>query len=152
MTTDTSRSPPDDADAGMPLAPEVFAGIVEKILPHGSLASDHGGAHMPGRKEQDQPAPFISGSLRQVVPDAHVLVQVDAVLDLSWLCDDIADLYCADNGRPGIDPEVAVRLMLTGFLPGIVHDRRSMRKPAVNTAIRWFVVADCTKPCPIIRR
>ena len=52
---------------------------------------------------------------------------------------EIADLYCPDNGRPGIDPEVAVRLMLAGFLFGIVHDRRLMREAAVNIAIRWFV-------------
>jgi transposase len=42
------------------------------------------------------------------------------------------------NRRPGIDPEVAVRLMLAGFLLGIVHDRRLMREAQVNIAIRWF--------------
>jgi len=33
----------------------------------------------------------------------------------------VKELYCEDNGRPGIDPESAVRLMLAGFLLGIVH-------------------------------
>jgi transposase len=61
------------------------------------------------------------------------------VLDLAWLRDEVADLYCADNGRPGIDPEAAVRLMLAGFLLGLVHDRRLMREAQVNIAIRWFV-------------
>ena len=103
------------------------------------LAQIVAGAGMLGRKERDQLELFISGSLRQLIPDEHILVRVDAVLDLAWLRDDIADLYCGDNGRPGIDPEVAVRLMLTGFLLGIVHDRRLMREAAVNIAIRWFV-------------
>ena len=94
---------------------------------------------MLGRKERDQLELFISGSLRQLIPDEHVLVRVDGVLDLSWLRNELADLYCLDNGRPGIDPEVAVRLMLAGFLLGIVHDRRLMREAAVNIAIRWFV-------------
>ena len=49
------------------------------------------------------------------------------------------DCYCGDNGRPGIDPEVVVRLMLVGLLPGIVHDRRLMREAQVNIAIRWFI-------------
>ena len=40
---------------------------------------------------------------------------------------------------PGIDPEVAVRLMLAGLLSGIVHDRKLMREAHVNIAIRWFV-------------
>jgi transposase len=41
-------------------------------------------------------------------------------------------------GRPGVAPEAAVRLMLAGFLLGIVHDRRLMREAQVNLAIRWF--------------
>src|SRR3954468_15077018 len=94
---------------------------------------------MLGRKERDQLELFITGSLRQLVPDDHILARVDRVLDLAWLHDEVADLYCADNGRPGIDPEAAVRLMLAGFLLGLVHDRRLMREAQVNLAIRWFV-------------
>lgn len=94
---------------------------------------------MLGRKERDQLELFITGSLRQLIPDDHILVRVDCVLDLGWLRDEVSDLYCPDNGRPGIDPEVAVRLMLVGFLLGLVHDRRLMREAQVNLAIRWFV-------------
>jgi transposase len=36
------------------------------------------------------------------------------------------------NGRPGIDPEAAVRLMLAGFFQGVVHDRKLMREAQVN--------------------
>jgi hypothetical protein len=50
-------------------------------------------------------------------------MQVDAPLD--------------DDGRPGINPEVAVRLMLAGLITSIVHDRRLMRDAQVNIAIRW---------------
>ena len=56
-----------------------------------------------------------------------------------WLREEVADCHCADNGRPGIDPEVAVRLMLAGLLLGIVHDCRLMREAQVNIAIRWFI-------------
>jgi transposase len=94
---------------------------------------------MLGRKERDQLELFMTGSLRQLVPDDHVLARVDRVLDLSWLRSEVADLYCETNGRPGVDPEVAVRLMLAGFLLGIVHDRRMLREAQVNLAIRWFV-------------
>jgi transposase len=94
---------------------------------------------MLGHKERDQLELFITGSLRQLIPDDHVLVRVDRVLDLSWLRAEVADCYCTDDGRPGIDPEVAVRLMLAGLLTGIVHDRRLMRDAQVNIAIRWFI-------------
>ena len=94
---------------------------------------------MLGRKERDQSELFITGTLRQLVPDDHILARVDRVLDLSWLRKEVGDLYCMDNGRPGIDPDVAVRLMLAGFLLGIVHDRRLLREAQVNIAIRWFV-------------
>ncbi len=94
---------------------------------------------MLGRKERGQLELFITGSLRELFPDDHVLVRVDHVLDLSWLLSKVAGRYCADNGRPGIDPEVAVRLMLAGFLLGIVHDRRLMRQAQVNLAIRWCI-------------
>ncbi|MGE8131936.1 transposase [Methylobacterium sp. NPDC080182] len=93
---------------------------------------------MLGHKERDQGELFITGSLRQLLPDDHILVRVDRVLDLSWLRGAVADLYCHDNGRPGIDPEAALRLMLAGFLVGIVHDRRLLREAQVNLAIRWF--------------
>jgi len=93
---------------------------------------------MLGHKDRDQSELFITGTLRQLLPDDHILVRVDRVLDLAWLRAEVADLYCSDNGRPGIDPEAALRLMLAGFLLGIVHDRRLMREAQVNLAIRWF--------------
>lgn len=94
---------------------------------------------MLGRKERDQLELFITGSLRQLIPDEHVLARVDRVLDLSWLRQEVADCYCLGDGRPGIDPEVAVRLMLAGLMLGIIHDRKLMREAHVNVAIRWFV-------------
>ena len=94
---------------------------------------------MSGRKERDQLELFITGSLRQLVPDDHILARVDRVLDLGWLREEVADCYCLENGRPGIDPEVAVRSMMAGLLTGIVHDRKLMREAEVNIAIRWFI-------------
>jgi transposase len=77
--------------------------------------------------------------MRDLVPDNHVLARVEQVLDLSWLRTEMRDCYAADDtGRPAIDPEAAVRLMLAGFLLGIVHDRRLLREAQVNLAILWF--------------
>lgn len=64
----------------------------------------------------------------------------------------MAGLYCDGNRRPGIDPGVAVQLMLAGFLLGIVHDRRLLREAQVNTAIRWLLDTVSMRPCRIIPR
>lgn len=93
---------------------------------------------MLGNQQRWQEDLFVAGPLSSLIPGDHILKQVDKVLDLSWLRDEVKDLYCTNNGRPGIDPEAAVRLMLAGFFQGIVHDRKLMREAQVNLAIRWF--------------
>lgn len=94
---------------------------------------------MMGRQRRGQMDLFVAGSLERLIPEDHVLVRVDRVLDLSWLREEVADCYCADNGRPGIDPEVALRLMLAGMLLGYVHDRRLLREAQGHLVIRWFI-------------
>ncbi len=94
---------------------------------------------MLGSKLRGQTELVFAGSLRDLVPNDHVLARVDRVLSLNWLRTEVQDCYAADGmGRPGIDPEAALRLMLAGFLLGIVHDRRLMREAQVNITIRWF--------------
>ena len=93
---------------------------------------------MIGRQDRWQEDLFVAGPLSDLVPDDHILQRVHAVLDLAWLREDVRDCYCDDNGRPSIDPESAVRLMLAGFFQGIVHDRKLMREAQVNLAMRWF--------------
>lgn len=93
---------------------------------------------MLGTQKRWQEELFVAGPLSSLIPDDHILKRVDKLLDMSWLRDEVKDLYCMSNGRPGIDPEAAVRLMLAGFFQGIVHDRKLMREAQVNLAIRWF--------------
>lgn len=93
---------------------------------------------MLGKKDRWQEDLFVACPLRDLVPDDHPLKKIDAVLDLSWLRDEVKECYCLDNGRSSIDPEVAVRLMIAGLVQGIVHDRKLLREARVNLAIRWF--------------
>ena len=87
---------------------------------------------MIGTQKRWQEDLFIAGPLSSLIPEDHILKQVDKVLDLSWLRKEVADLYCSNNGRPSIDPEAAVRLMLAGFFQGVVQDRKLMRQAQVN--------------------
>jgi transposase len=91
-----------------------------------------------GTQDRWQEDLFVAGPLSSLIPDDHVLKQVDKVLDLSWLRPEVADCYSETLGRPSIDPESALRLMLAGYFQGIIHDRKLMREAQVNLAIRWF--------------
>jgi transposase len=73
-------------------------------------------------------------------PDPKLDVHPIAVVTFQGARQDhheVADCYCLEDGRPGIDPEVAVRLMIAGLLSGIVQDCELMREVQVNVAIRW---------------
>ncbi len=93
---------------------------------------------MLGNQDRWQEDLFVAGPLSSLVPEDHILKRVDKFLDLSWLRKEVKDLYSSTHGRPSIDPEAAVRLMLAGFFHGLVHDRKLMREAQVNLAIRWF--------------
>jgi transposase len=93
---------------------------------------------MIGKQDRKQRHLFIAGDIDQFIPEDHILRRVDRILDLTWLREEVRESYCEDNGRPGIDPEAAVRLMLAGFFHGVVHDRKLMREAQVNLALRWF--------------
>lgn len=68
----------------------------------------------------------------QLVSEDHVLARVDRVSNLGWLHEEVSECYCRDNGRLGIDPEVAVRLMVAGRLLALTGSRRG---EALNS--RW---------------
>jgi transposase len=91
---------------------------------------------------------FIPGALCDYIPEDHILKRVDRVLDLSWLPEEVEALYDEATGRPCIDPEQAVRLMLAGFFHGVVHDRKLMREAQVNIAYRWFAGYELDEPLP----
>ncbi len=100
------------------------------------------------KRSPRQPSCFIPGDLSDYVPHDHILKRVDGVLDLSWLPEEVEGLYDEATGRPCIDPEQAVRLMLAGFFHGVVHDRKLMREAQVNIAYRWFAGYELDEELP----
>jgi len=93
---------------------------------------------MLGKQDRTQEDLFVACSLRDLVPDDYILKRVDKILDFTWLREEVRDLYDERTGRPSLDPEAAVRLMLAGFFHGIVHDRKLMREARMHIGIRWF--------------
>lgn len=49
-------------------------------------------------------------SLEEMVPQNHLLRQIDAAIDFRKIYQFVEKLYCEDNGRPSIDPVVLLRL------------------------------------------
>ena len=71
------------------------------------------------------------------IPDDHLLRQIDRVLDLSTLRAHLAPYY-SHTGRPSIDPELMIRMLLIGYCYGIRSERRLCEEVNMNLAYRWF--------------
>ncbi|MDH2201808.1 transposase, partial [Ectopseudomonas oleovorans] len=80
---------------------------------------------------------FYSFNLEDHVPTQHLLRSIDQCLDLSDLRTYLADLYCP-IGRPSIDPELMVRMLVVGYCYGIRSERRLCEEVHLNLAYRWF--------------
>ena len=91
---------------------------------------------MMGR--QDEPAQlFYKFSVERHVPTDHLLRRIDAVLDLSAIRLALAPYY-AHGGRPSIDPELMIRMLLVGYAFAIRSERRLCDEVHLNLAYRWF--------------
>src|SRR5437762_8435530 len=92
---------------------------------------------MMGRLNHDQGQLFYSFHLDEVVPDDHLVREIAAVLDLSWVHRELAAYY-PRLGRPSIDPELMIRMLIVGYAFAIRSERMLCREVKVNMAYRWF--------------
>jgi transposase len=75
--------------------------------------------------------------LEDMVPKDHILRKIDRWIDFSFMEEKSRALY-SDRGRPSIDPEVLLRMMVAGYLHGITSERRLCEEVHLNLAYRWF--------------
>lgn len=80
---------------------------------------------------------FVCVRLEELVPKDHILRRIDKVIDLGCIDELTKDLY-SRTGRPSIDPEVLIRMMIIGYLFGITSERQLCDEVQVNMAYRWF--------------
>ena len=78
-------------------------------------------------------------TLESLVPVDHLLRKIDAAIDFGFIRDLTEGLYCPDNGRPPIAPEILFKALFIGYLFGIRSERQLMREIEVNVAYRWFL-------------
>ena len=92
---------------------------------------------MMGRRNQGQGLLFYAFDLDAVVPDDHLVREIAAVLDLSWVHNELAPHY-SSIGRPSIDPALMIRMLIVGYVFAIRSERALCREVQVNLAYRWF--------------
>lgn len=92
---------------------------------------------MMGEKSGGQGQLFYQFNLDEMVPADHLLRKIDAVLDLSGLRAQLAPFY-SHTGRPSIDPELMIRMLLIGYCYAIRSERRLCEEVGLNLAYRWF--------------
>ena len=90
-----------------------------------------------GRNDPDQKQFFYAFNLDDHVPKDHLLRSIDRFLDLSDLHDHLSPHY-SHTGRPSIDPELMIRMLIVGYCFGIRSERRLCEEVSLNLAYRWF--------------
>jgi transposase len=92
---------------------------------------------MMGERQVMQGALFHEFSLEEHVPAGHVLRSIDRFVDLGDLRTHLAPFYSA-TGRPSVDPELLIRMLIVGYCYGIRSERRLCEEVHLNLAYRWF--------------
>src|SRR6185436_15103020 len=90
-----------------------------------------------GRREGCQGQFFYAFDLDEVVPGDHLVRRIDAMLDLSWVHNELAPYY-SHTGRPSIDPALIIRMLVVGYVFAIRSERQICAEVQVNLAYRWF--------------
>jgi len=92
---------------------------------------------MMGQLPAAQNSLFYEFSLEQHVPQGHLLRQIDRFLDFDSIRQHLSPYY-SHTGRPSIDPELMIRMLLLGYCYGIRSERRLCEEVHFNLAYRWF--------------
>jgi transposase len=92
---------------------------------------------MMGRLDRDQKQLFYAFDLDDAVPGDHPVRRIARVLNLSWVHEALAPHY-SHTGRPSIDPELMLRMLILGYVFAVRSERQLVREVQVNLAYRWF--------------
>jgi transposase len=93
---------------------------------------------MMGERRGRQDALFYEFSLEDHVPEGHLLRLIDRFVALDGLRQELAPYYSA-IGRPSIDPELMIRMLIVGYCFAIRSERRLCEEVHLNLAYRWFL-------------
>jgi transposase len=92
---------------------------------------------MMGDRQFEQESLFYGFSVERHVPADHLLRSIDRFVDLSAIRAHLQPFY-SHTGRPSIDPELLIRMLIIGYTHGIRSERRLCEEVHLNLAYRWF--------------
>jgi transposase len=92
---------------------------------------------MMGERTVMQEPLFYSFSLEQHVPADHMLRSIDRFVDLAAIREELRPYY-SDTGRPSVDPELMIRMLIIGYAHVVRSERRLCEEVHLNLAYRWF--------------
>jgi transposase len=93
---------------------------------------------MMGERTVAQETLFYSFNLDRHVPADHLLRSIDRFVDLSDIREHLRPFY-SETGRPSIDPELMIRILIIGYCMGIRSERHLCEEVHLNLAYRWFL-------------
>ncbi|WP_298855524.1 transposase, partial [uncultured Ruegeria sp.] len=100
---------------------------------------------MMGPWQQARGSLFYEFSIEDYVPQDHILRGIDRFVALSDIRQQLAPFY-SSTGRPSVDPELMIRMLLLGYVMGIRSERWLCDEVHLNFAYRWFCHVDLTDP------
>ena len=92
-----------------------------------------------GRWKKDARSEVVMTDLEALVPQDHLLRKIEKVMDYEWLYERLDPYYCHDNGRPGTDPVVLIKMVLIEHLFGIPSLRQTYQRIQDTLSYRWFL-------------
>jgi transposase len=104
---------------------------------------------MMGQQDRDQGQLFYEFKLDDVVPTNHLLRRMNVFVTgaLSDLHQQLRPFY-SEIGRPSVDPELMIRMLIVGYCYGIRHERRLCEEVRLHLAYRWFCKLDLEDKVP----
>ena len=107
---------------------------------------------MMGRKHREQASLFYEFRLDDMIPKGHLLRRINVFVTsvLDDLHEQLGPFY-SDIGRPSIDPELLIRMLIIGYCFGIRSERKLCEEVRLHLAYRWFCRLDLNDAVPTTR-
>ena len=87
-------------------------------------------------------------TMEELVPKDSIFRKIDKYIDFTFIYDKVRDLYCENNGRPGIDPVILFKIVFIQAIDGLKSMRQTCKKIKVDAEYRWFLNIPFGKDTP----